>query len=166
MAFIKELELAQVPITEEVVGKILQARKVIEQDIIWRTNDNSSWAKCEVKVQNRIKASLELHLNQNIEGAGSYSFALLLNKCYRIVGLDYNSSHKNKHTDGNRWNSRPHIHLWTDMCRDTWAHDLNGTDEEGLAIEQAFGIFCSQCNIDFRGVFHHLPPRQGELFRE
>lgn len=158
--------MAQIPITEEMVTNILQARKIIQEDINWYIRANQSWAKSEVAVQNKKKVKLDMNLNQNVEGTGAYSFSLLMNNCHRIVGLDYNGSHKNKHTDINRWNSQLHIHLWTERCRDTWAQNINGFAKEGMDIEEAFRIFCDLYNIEFRGVFNRLPPQQGDLFNE
>jgi len=54
-------------------------------------------------------------------------------------------------------------HKWTDRCRDGWAYTPD--DIKDISIETAFISFCKECEIDFKGNFNTLPPRQISLLR-
>ncbi len=50
--------MARVPLTDAEVAKILQAPKIVEENVQWHLDPNPSWAKCELAVENKLKASL------------------------------------------------------------------------------------------------------------
>lgn len=155
--------MAKIPLNEAEVAKIMQVTKTITQDIYWEKNPNESWYKSEVEVKNKLRLNLKIHLNANSKYYDLYSFTLILNNAFRIAGLDVNGSHKNKHTDSNDWKGETHKHKWTDRCRDGWAYTPE--DIQGKSIEIAFISFCRECEIDFKGKFNTLPPRQTSLLR-
>ena len=156
--------MAQVPLANLEVNKILQAPKVVKEDIRWRTDPSQAWAKCELGVKNKLKANLKLYLNWNTEEQSLFSFSLVLNNAYRIAGIDFNGSHRNRHTDNNLWITKTHKHKWTEECRNSWAYTPE--DITGKKAEDVFQTFCRECNIDFQGRFFGLPPRQELLFKE
>jgi len=152
--------MARIPLTEIEVNKILSSPKDIIENIDWIPS--GSWHKCELNVGNKLKVDLKLFINVNSRIPALYSLSLILSNCYRIAGLDVNGSHTNKHTDRNKWKNETHKHRWTDVCRDSWAY--TATDIVTLSIEEAFSTFCKECNINFRGNFRTLPPKQMTLF--
>src|SRR5205823_2862628 len=112
-------------------------------------------------VENSLKANLKLCLNWNTEEPSLFSFSLILSNAYRIRGLDFNGSHKNRHTDATRWLAETHKHKWTDLCRDSFAYTPRDITAEH--IEEVFRQFCAECNIEFTGRFASAPPRQLSL---
>lgn len=155
--------MTRIPLNEAEVDRIMKATKSIIQDIQWEKNPNESWFKSEVEVKNKLKLNLKMHLNVNSKDYRLYSFTLILNNAFRITGIDVNGSHKNKHTDSNNWKGETHKHKWTDRCRDGWAYTPNDIEEN--SIESAFISFCKECEIDYKGKFDTLPPRQISLSR-
>lgn len=154
--------MAIVPVTEEEIRRILDAPKIIREDMRWNIDESRTWAKCEMKVENKLKVKLDLFLNWNTEFKSKFSIVLLLSNAYRVVGLDYNGSHINRHTDFNIWKAETHIHKWTEKCRDTWAYSPQNLETEN--IKEAFLDFCNTFNIEFMGIFFDLPPHQQQLF--
>lgn len=155
--------MTRITLNESEVAKIIQATKAIMQDICWEKNPNESWFKSEVEVKNKLRLNLKMHLNANSRYYGLYSFTLILNNAFRIAGLDVNGSHKNKHTDSNNWKGETHKHKWTDRCRDGWAYTPDDIDVKSMG--SAFISFCKECEIDFKGKFNILPPKQISLMR-
>jgi len=155
--------VAQVPLTSFEINKILQTPKVVKEDVRWSIDLSQAWAKCELDVKNKLKVNLKLYLNWNTEEQSLFSFSLVLNNAYRIAGIDFNGSHRNRHTDDNFWTGKTHKHKWTEKCRDSWAY----TPEEitSKRAEDVFKAFCRECNIDFQGKFLEIPPKQ-LLFKE
>jgi len=152
--------MARISLTEMQVNNILKSPKDITEDINWITL--GSWHKCELNVRNRLKVDLKLFINVNSKIPSLYSLSLILNNRYRIVGLDVNGSHTNKHTDTNKWKNKTHKHRWTDVCHESWAY--TPTDVKTSTLKEAFNSFCKECNIDFKGEFRTLPGRQMTLF--
>lgn len=152
--------MARILLTESEVDKIRNSPKDIIEDINWVPV--GSYYKCELNVRNELKVDLKLFINVNSKVPALYSFSLILNNCYRIAGLDVNESHSNKHTDRAKWKNETHKHRWTDTCRDSWAY--TPPDIVISSLEDAFLAFCKECNIEFRGNFRALPPRQTGLF--
>ncbi len=154
--------MARIPLTGEEADRIIQVQKQISQDVQWRQDINESWVKCELEVENTMKVNLKLHLNQNSYEPSLFSFSLILNNAYRIRGLDFNGSHKNRHMDDRQWHAETHKHKWTDRCRDSFAY--TPTDITANILEEVFRQFCSECSIEFSGRFRSPPPRQLGLF--
>ena len=154
--------MARIPLTEQEAERIVQDRKRVGEDVQWRKADEGeSWLKCELNVENSLRANLKLYLNWNTEEPMLFSFSLILSNAYRIRGLDFNGSHKNRHTDRKRWQSETHKHKWTDACRDSFAYTPNDITAE--LIEEVFRQFCVECNIEFTGGFSSAPPKQLNL---
>jgi len=156
--------MAQVPLTNFEVNKIIQAPKVVKEDVRWSIGMHQTWVKCELDVKNKLKANLKLYLNWNNEERSFFSFSLVLNNAYRIAGIDFNGSHKNRHTDNNLWLGKTHKHRWTEKCRGSWAYTPE--DITTKKAEDVFKAFCRECNIDFQGRFFEIPPKQELLFKE
>ena len=156
--------MAKIPLTEKDIDNILKSPKVIKENVQWHLDPNHAWAKCELKVENKLKVDLRLYLNWNIEVLSLFSFSLILSRAYRISGLDYKGSHKNTHTDNNIWQGESHIHIWTEKCRNTWAFTPENISNG--KIEDIFKLFCEKYNIDFKGRFYSLPSIQEPLFKE
>src|SRR2546428_6862236 len=151
--------MARIALTEQEVDRILQARKLIKEDVQWHKADQGeSWLKCELNVENSLKVNLKLFLNWNTEESTLFSFSLILSNAYRIRGLDFNGSHKNRHTDTTRWLFQTHKHKWTDSCRDSFAYTPQ--DITADLIQEVFKQFCTECNIEYEGRFSAAPPRQ------
>ena len=156
--------MAKISLTQIEVDNILKLHKIIKDNVQWYLDPNYSWAKCELKVESKLKLDLKLYLNWNTEVLSLFSFSFILSHAYRIAGLDFKGSHKNTHMDNNSWKGESHIHIWTEKCRDTWAftpEDINNGN-----IEEIFRIFCNKYNIEFKGKFYSLPPIQESLFKE
>lgn len=154
--------MARIPLTEQEAERILQDRKRITEDVQWRKADEGEfWLKCELDVENSLKANLKLHLNWNVEEPSLFSFSLILSNAYRIRGLDFNGSHMNRHSDTTRWMAETHKHKWTDLCRDSFAYTPRDITADG--IQEVFRQFCAECNIQFSGRFSSAPPRQLNL---
>jgi len=154
--------MAKAPLTDAEIEGLLQVPKKVQADVKWRIDSMQNWIKCELEVENEIKTNLKLNLNCNYEERSLFSFSLILNNAYRIAGLDYNGSHRNRHKDGNFWNSKTHKHRWTERCRDSWAYtpeDIISSD-----IKEVFVLFCKECNITHTGKFLPLPPNQKTIF--
>jgi len=153
--------MARIPLTDAEVEKILQTPKLIQEDVQWYLDANQSWAKCELNVENQLKLNLRLYLNWNTEEQSMFSFSLILSNAYRIAGLDFNGSHKNRHTDNSAWRGETHKHKWTERCRDSWAYTPEDTMDG--SIENVLNAFCKECHIEFKGKFTTLPSKEGAL---
>lgn len=156
--------MARAPLTDLEVEQVLQAPKIINEDVQWRLDPYQCWAKCELNVENELKANLRLYMNWNLEEPSLFSSSLVLNNAFRIAGIDFNGSHRNRHADNNLWRGETHKHKWTEKCRDSWAYTPE--DIFRKEIQEVFKIFCKECNIKFKGKFLSLPPKQERLFRE
>lgn len=154
--------MARAPLTNSEVDRILKAEKAVGQDVRWEIDpDKRPWAKCELIVTSELGLNLKLYLNWNVEEPSIFSYSLVLNNAYRIAGLDFNGSHRNKHMDRDVWQVRTHKHRWTEKCRNSWAYtpkDIATGDPS-----EVFNLFCKECNISFSGSFFSLPPVQQEF---
>ena len=150
--------MAKIGLTEAEVERIVLAPKSISKDVEWHFNQNESWAKCELNVENDLKVNLKAYINVNMEETSLQSFSLILSNAYCIRRLDVNGSHRNRHSDDNLWQITSHKHKWTDACRDSYAY----TPDEvvGKKVDDNFRLFCKECNIQFKGVVKPLPPKQ------
>lgn len=154
--------MTRIALTEKEAQRILQATKIIRENVVWQLDNNASWAKCSLNVENKLRVNLKMYLNCNNEERSFFSFSLILSNAYCIKRLDVNGSHKNRHADKNLWQGETHKHEWTDICRDSYAYtpdDISGKD-----IEVIFRQFCNECKVDFQGEFGRVPPQQISLF--
>lgn len=157
--------MAEAPITEHELDQILSQAMEIVDDVIWQRKQNDSWFESTLKVNHPQRGiSLEMRLSVNELDRGKYAFSLLLWGAHRIRGLDVAGSHKNNHTDNNRWNQELHKHRWTDICRGSWAYTPDEIPAQSM--EEAFRAFCNECGIVFNGRWMELPPQQMTLLDE
>lgn len=150
--------MPRTPLTENEAGRLIAARKSVREDLAWAYNPNEGWAKAEMRVANDLGVDLRVYATVNMKESTKFSFSLILSRNFRILGLDVNGAHVNKHTDRQEWRPGTHKQRWTDRCRDRFAY----TPEEEISqdIEEAFRQFCAECNIHFQGQVRPLPPRQ------
>lgn len=156
--------MPHIPVTESEAGRLIAARKSIRDDLAWTYIPNEMWAKAEVRVANDMGVDLRLYANVNMKEPTRFSYSLVLSMNFRILGLDVNGAHVNKHTKRDEWRPGTHMQRWTDRCRHRFAY----TPEEQISedFEEAFRQFCGESNIDFQGQVRSLPARQlglGEL---
>jgi Pyruvate/2-oxoacid:ferredoxin oxidoreductase delta subunit len=157
--------MAEAPITEHELDRILSQPMEIIDNVIWQRKPNNSWLEAVLKVKHPQRGvTLEIRLSVNDLDRGKYSFSLLLWGGHRIRGLDVNGSHRNTHTDRNRWNQELHKHKWTDICHGSWAYTPD--DITIQTMEDAFRSFCKECGITFKGRWTDPPARQTTLFNE
>lgn len=150
--------MPRIPLTEREANRLIAASKSIRDDLAWANNPNESWAKSEMRVVNDLGVDLRVYANVNLKEPSRFSFSLILSRNFRILGLDVDGGHVNKHTNREEWRPGTHKQRWTDRCRDRFAF----TPEEEISkdIEVAFGQFCGECNIHFQGQVRPLPARQ------
>ena len=153
--------MPRIPLTESEANRLITAPKSIRDDLAWTNNPNEGWAKSEMRVANDMGADLRVYANVNMKEPTRFSFSLILSRNFRILGLDVNGGHVNKHTNREEWRPGTHMQRWTDRCRDRFAY----TPEEEISedLGEAFVQFCSECNIDFQGQVRPLPARQLSL---
>jgi len=157
--------MAEAPITEHELTQILSQPMEIVDDIVWQRKQNTSWFGAVLKVRHPQRGiTLEMRLSVNEMDRGKYSFSILLWGCHRIRGIDINGSHKNSHTDNNRWIQELHKHKWTDICHGAWAYTPH--DLLAWTMKEDFRSFCDECGIYFKGRWTDLPPQQATLFEE
>lgn len=150
--------MLEAPITEHEIDQILRAPIKILDNVIWQKKQNNIWFESILKVihpQRGIR--LEMRLSVNDLDRNKYSFSLLWD-IHRIRGLDLGGSHKNNHTDNNRWNQELHKHKWTDTCRGSWAYTPQNFPIQ--TIEESFKEFCRESGISFNGKWSNPPHSQ------
>jgi len=147
-------------LTEEEAKRIISACKEVRGDVRWHYDANEGFAKAHILVENSLGVSLKICCNANLEIAGMYSFSLILNNRYRIMGLDVEGSHGNKHTDDKQWRKETHKHRWTDRCREAFAFTPDVPMTRFSDVDQAFREFCEECNVAFGGSVAPLPDPQ------
>jgi hypothetical protein len=150
--------MARVALTDDQVARILAAPKVVTEDIRWRPKGNVSWVGCEVRVDNRLKFILHIHANASLRDRAKYAFALILSRSYRIVSFEAKGSHRNRHTDSQKWLGEPHKNRWTELCRDSFAY--TPADIDTASMESAFRSFCKEIGVDFHGTVEPVPASQ------
>jgi hypothetical protein len=150
--------MPRIPLTEIEADRIIAAQKSIRDDLTWTSNPNEAWWKSEIRVTNDLGVDLRVYANVNMKEPTRFSYSLSLSRNFRILGLDVNGAHVNKHTNREEWLPGTHMQRWTDQCRNRFAY----TPEEEISqdIEEAFHQFCTECNIDFQGQVRPLPARQ------
>ena len=150
--------MARIPLTEDEADRLVAAPKTISGDLVWSHDVDRGWAKSELKVASELGVDLRVYSNINMKEPSLFSFALLVNRVFRIRGLCINRGHVNKHTNNEKWWPGTHKHRWTDRCRDRFAY----TPAESISsdVGEAFRQFCTECAITFDGQIRPLPPRQ------
>lgn len=150
--------MAGPPVTEAQVAALLAVALAIDQPVEWRGKRNDVWVEASLRVRHpERRVGLEVRITANLLAREKFSIVLLLSGEHRIRAVDFGSSHANYHTDGNRWVHETHEHVWTDICRDSWAR--SAIDFPAL-LEDAFRAFCAGSGINFTGRWQDLPPIQ------
>lgn len=154
--------MAGTPLTQAEANRVIDSRKRIDGDIGWDYDPsrNQTWARFEKDVVNDLGLNLRVYGNANLVVPKS-SFALVLNGAFRLVGLDVNGSHANKHTNNQEWRGQTHKVRWTDRCRDRLAFTPGEAIPDDLGC--AFREFCAECRIEFVGRVKPLPELQLSL---
>jgi hypothetical protein len=153
--------VARIAITDQEVSRILADQKTVREDVKWQPKGHYHWVGCELPVENNLRVTLRLHLSANLVDRSKYSFSLVASRAYRIVSFDAGSSHINRHTNDQKWRSEHHKHLWTEICRDSYAYTPSDIDTRNL--EQAFRSFCREISVSFQGSIEPLPSLQDKL---
>lgn len=77
--------MAEAPITEHEIDKILRHPMEIVDDVVWQRKQNNSWFEAILKVKHPQRGiSLDMRLSLNELDRGKYSFSLLLWGSHRI----------------------------------------------------------------------------------
>ncbi len=141
--------MARIPLTEDEAERLVAAPKTITGDLVWSHDVDRGWAKSELRVTSDLGVDLRLYANINMKEPSLFSFALLVNRVFRIRGLCINKGHVNKHTNKEKWSPGTHNHRWTDACRDRFAY--TPAEDISLDVGEAFQQFCAECSITFNG---------------
>jgi hypothetical protein len=153
--------MARIALTEALAQEILQAQKIVDEDMIWQTDLETNYFKATAVARVGLRIPLKVHMNANKSDPTKISVTLVVSGAYPIFRLDVNGSHQNRHTDAGRWHRQTHKHRWTDNCRDAFAYtpiEVIPNDPEGV-----FREFCAEANIEFRGHVGNFPAAQLEL---
>jgi hypothetical protein len=91
--------MARVALTEDQIGRVLVAPKIIREDLRWVSKDHPDWACCELNVENQLKVTMHVHANANLIERSKYSFTLVMSRNFPIARFDAGGSHGNRHTN-------------------------------------------------------------------
>lgn len=152
--------LAAAPLTEFEANQIIEAPKSIEATVRWASSEDGPWLNARVPILNRLGLRLELIASRNRALPQRFSIVLLARNAFRIRGLCYDTPHKNAHRNDTSYVPGPHLHVWTDLCRDRLATPITGISGK---LEEAIPEFCAICNIDLRGGVNEIPAYQPDL---
>jgi hypothetical protein len=152
-------------IQQQEVDAILQAGGLHATGLhTWQQSANKNWLRAEIPVTGRRDLKMCIIVTANRSEPSMHSFALLLNNAFRIRGLDVNGSHRNRHTDQNKWTAQIHKHKWTDACRDRFAYTPN--DITAVEITDQLVQFCAECGIACDATLGPFPARQEDFLDE
>jgi hypothetical protein len=99
--------MAVLQIREIQVDALLQEGELrIEGEYVWQTSPHKNWLRVEIPVSNSKNASLKLSITACPEFPERYRFALLYNTTLPIRRLCVELSHRNKHTNRDKWTAR------------------------------------------------------------
>jgi len=153
--------MARVALTDDQVAKVLAAPKTVTDSIKWQAKGHVDWVACEAGVENALRLTLHIHANANLVDRKKFAFSLVLSRNYRVASFESCSSHRNRHTNDQRWLGQPHKHRWTELCRDSFAY--TPTDIDTRSVETAFRSFCKEIGVDFLGNVEQVPATQTAL---
>lgn len=137
---------------------------VVSGAYVWQQSSSKAWIRMDLPVTGKKGTNLKIVITVNRFDPSLYSFALLLNNAFRVRGLDVNGSHRNKHTNREKWVGQTHKHKWTDQCGDRFAYtpsDITAQDLQGQLAQ-----FCSECGISYAATIAPFPLLQEELFND
>ena len=147
-------------VTEADVLWVMGRSLDIDGDVVGHPKQNAVWSEATMTVRSaRENGSLQIRLTYNFLTPDELSISILYREV-RIRALDLSGSHRNEHTDTNRWIKQTHEHVWTDRCHGSWAVTPNPPSAAGFAI--TFRDFCARHGIRFNGRWND-PPRQFQL---
>jgi hypothetical protein len=123
----------------------------------WKYGSHKGWLLASIPVEDKAGKTLALRLivSVNDRERGKRSFSLMWNKNIRVRGLDISGSHRNKHTDEEKWVRRTHKHKWTDQCQDRTAY--TPSDITAHEVREQFKQFCAECGIQCQATLAELP---------
>jgi hypothetical protein len=126
----------------------------------WDVKTNDVFAEATLQVSHPAREiTLTLKVTCNLERLNKYTFNLMLNG-KPIRRFEACGSHKNTHTDHNKWLRAPHEHVWTDECHGDWARDAKHYPAN---FNDAFIRFCKSLGIKSTVTWNDPPPRQKSL---
>lgn len=146
---------AGAPATAAAVRGLLALPKIISTKPTWTTNTSGLWARASWPVRHEQAGEEVVYVVSVSRHTGKGSFVLLWNSVC-VARICYGSRHENKHTDELFTPaSTPHLHVWTEDCRDGWAEPLADFPTDDLRV--ATTCACVVFGIEYKGDWDDPP---------
>jgi len=134
--------------------------KRVVGDISW-TEDEDHSPTVEFRVEVESDAGYPIYIRGSYNSlAGALSYTVVHRGSGRIYALDLGKDHHNPSCTNV---GEKHKHRWNELVRDKDAYvpdDITAPVTEPVAVWQQF---CTEANIQHRGVLHRPPPIQMEI---
>ena len=146
---------AGAPATADAVRGLLALPKVISTSPAWTTNTNGLWVRASWPVRHELAGEEVVFNAAASRTTNKGSFVLLWNSVC-VARICYGTQHENKHRDDLLTPANtPHLHVWTDACRDGWSEPMTTFLTDDLRSSTACA--CDVFGIEYSGTWRDPP---------